>query len=64
MGCLAIGIFADGAYGNGWNGVADTVKRLLYGNVSQFFAQSVGFLTNIVYVGLIPFTIYAPQIYS
>jgi Amt family ammonium transporter len=50
-GVLALGIFADGAYGDGWNGVSGTVKGLLYGDASQFAAQLVGTLTNIVYVG-------------
>jgi Amt family ammonium transporter len=50
-GVLALGIFADGAYGDGWNGVSGTVKGLLHGDASQFAAQLVGTLTNIVYVG-------------
>jgi Amt family ammonium transporter len=50
-GVMALGIFADGAYGDGWNGVSGTVKGLLYGDASQFAAQLVGTLTNIVYVG-------------
>lgn len=57
-GCLALGLFADGTYGDGWNGVSGTVKGLLYGDPSQFVAQSVGVLSNIVYVGLISFVIF------
>jgi Amt family ammonium transporter len=48
-GVLSVGIFANGEYGAGWNGVvreamvsqygADGVRGLLYGDVSQFFAQ-------------------------
>ena len=30
-GCLALGLFADGTYGEGWNGVAGTVTGLFYG---------------------------------
>jgi ammonium transporter, Amt family len=47
-GVLAVGLFADGTYGNGWNGVAGNVKGLFYGDVGQFGAQlvdgAVGFL--------------------
>lgn len=57
-GCLALGLFADGTYGDGWNGVAGTVKGLFYGDASQFVAQCVGVLSNFVYVGLISLVIY------
>ncbi len=57
-GCLALGLFADGSYGDGWNGVAGTVKGLFYGDASQFIAQCVGVTANIVYVGAISFVIY------
>ena len=50
FGVLSVGIFADGAYGDGWNGVPGTVKGLLYGDASQFAAQCVGTLTCIVWV--------------
>jgi Amt family ammonium transporter len=50
FGVLSVGIFADGSYGDGWNGVPGTVKGLLYGDASQFAAQAVGTLTNIVFV--------------
>ena len=49
-GVIALGLFADGTYGDGWNGVAGTVKGLFYGDSGQFFAQCIGTLTNIVYV--------------
>ena len=48
-GVLALGIFANGQYGAGWNGVvrdefvkaygSDGVRGLLYGDASQLFAQ-------------------------
>lgn len=48
-GVLSLGIFANGQYGAGWNGVvrdsyvsaygSDGVRGLLYGDVSQFMAQ-------------------------
>ena len=49
-GVLSLGLFADGAYGDGWNGVPGTVKGLFYGDASQFAAQCVGTLTCIVFV--------------
>ena len=57
-GCLALGLFADGTYGDGWNGVTGTVKGLFYGDLSQFIAQCVGVFSNIIYVGLITFVIF------
>jgi Amt family ammonium transporter len=50
FGTLCVGIFADGAYGDGWNGVPGTVKGLLYGDGSQLVAQTIGVTTNIVFV--------------
>jgi Amt family ammonium transporter len=47
---LSLGLFADGAYGDGWNGVSGTVKGLFYGDASQFAAQCVGTLTCAVFV--------------
>jgi Amt family ammonium transporter len=49
-GVLSLGLFADGSYGDGWNGVPGTVKGLFYGDSSQFFAQCVGTLTCFVFV--------------
>jgi Amt family ammonium transporter len=57
-GCLALGLFADGTYGDGWNGVAGTVKGLFYGDPSQLLAEGIGVLTNVVYVGLISLLIF------
>ncbi|MGE5247890.1 MAG: ammonium transporter [Verrucomicrobiota bacterium] len=57
-GVLSLGLFADGAYGDGWNGVAGPVKGLFYGDASQFAAQCVGTLTNIVYVALIGYAVF------
>src|SRR5690242_3735780 len=51
FGAVALGIFADGAYGAGWNGVGAAeylgqagrgVTGLLYGDVSQFLCQLAG----------------------
>ncbi len=58
FGCLALGIFADGSYGDGWNGVAGTVKGLLYGDPSQLLAQCIGIASNFIYVGLFSIVIF------
>jgi len=42
-GCLSLGLFADGTYGNNWNAVPGYVKGLFYGGgMSQFWAELVG----------------------
>jgi Amt family ammonium transporter len=57
-GVLSLGLFADGTYGDGWNGVPGTVKGLFYGDAGQFVAQLIGTATNIVYVGLIGYAVF------
>jgi Amt family ammonium transporter len=51
LGGVALGIFADGTYGAGWNGVGAAsylgkagqgVTGLLYGDTSQFIVQLIG----------------------
>jgi Amt family ammonium transporter len=51
LGAVSLGIFADGTYGAGWNGVGATtylgtagqgVTGLLYGDSSQFLCQLMG----------------------
>jgi len=49
-GVLALGLFADGKYGDGWNGVPGAVTGLFYGDTRQFFAQCIGTLTCFVFV--------------
>lgn len=49
-GFLSLGLFADGTYGDGLNGVAGTVRGLFYGDVSQFGAQLVAFGANFIFV--------------
>ncbi|MDB4909614.1 MAG: ammonium transporter [Gemmatimonadetes bacterium] len=51
-GILALGLFADGTYGAGTNGVDGNVRGLFYGDGGQFIAEVIGGLTNIVAVGL------------
>jgi ammonium transporter, Amt family len=51
-GCLALGLFADGTYGEGWNGVAGTVTGLFYGGgLGQLTAQFIGVTSNLIFVG-------------
>lgn len=51
-GVVSVGIFADGAYGAGWNGVGATaaqgVSGILYGDASQLIAQLIGIVTVII----------------
>jgi Amt family ammonium transporter len=49
-GVLSLGLFADGSYGDGWNGVPGTVKGLFYGDGKQFLAELIGGLTCFVFV--------------
>lgn len=58
-GILALGLFADGTYGDGWNGVPGAVTGLFYGNAGQFVAQVIGGVTNIVAVGTLALAAYA-----
>jgi Amt family ammonium transporter len=57
-GCLALGLFADGTYGDGWNGVPGTVTGLFYGNSGQFFAQLIGVSANIIFVGALGWVVF------
>lgn len=49
-GVISLGLFADGSYGDGWNGVKGTVKGLFYGDGSQLAAQCIGVLVCFVFV--------------
>jgi Amt family ammonium transporter len=49
-GALAVGIFADGSYGDGWNAVAGPVRGILYGDPGQLIAQLIGISVNIIVV--------------
>ena len=46
MGVIALGLFADGTYGDGLNGVAGPVKGLFYGDASQLAAQSIAVMSR------------------
>ena len=49
-GVLALGLFADGTYGDGWNGVKGNVTRWFYGDPKQFLAEFIGGTTCIIFV--------------
>jgi Amt family ammonium transporter len=58
-GVLALGIFADGTYGAGWNGIAGNVKGLLYGDFSQFGAQVVDVVVGFAWAFGITYLLFA-----
>jgi len=49
-GVLSLGLFADGVYGDGWNGVPGGVRGLFYGDAGQFGAEAIGVVTCVVFV--------------
>jgi len=49
-GILALGLFANGTYGQGLNGVAYGVTGLFYGDAGQFLAEVIGILSNVAWV--------------
>ncbi len=49
-GIVATGLFANGVYGQGLNGVAKGVTGLFYGDGGQLVAECIGVLANILYV--------------
>lgn len=58
-GCLSLGLFADGTYGDGWNGVAGTVTGLFYGGgISQFVAELVGVVTCVITLSIISIVVF------
>lgn len=57
-GIIALGLFSDGAYGDGWNGVAGGVKGLFYGDGGQLIAELIGLAANIVYVGIMGYIVF------
>ncbi len=49
-GVIALGLFADGTYGAGSNGVGGAVRGLFFGDAGQFLAQIIGAVTCAVFV--------------
>src|SRR6185503_16378819 len=50
-GIVALGLFSNGTYGDGFNGVPGAVKGLFYGDSGQLYASLIGIGVNIAYVG-------------
>ncbi len=48
-GVIALGLFADGSYGDGLNGVAGGVRGLFFGDASQLLAQLIALVVLIVW---------------
>jgi Amt family ammonium transporter len=58
-GCLSLGIFADGTYGEGWNGVPGKVTGLLHGGgFGQLFAEIIGVTVCFVTLALLSLLVY------
>lgn len=48
-GMIALGLFADGTYGDGLNGVSGGVKGLFYGDAGQLAAQLIAVIVVIIF---------------
>ncbi len=57
-GVVSLGLFADGTYGDGYNGVTGGIRGLFYGDTKQFIAQLIGPIVNIIFVGIAFYIIY------
>ncbi|MBI5492713.1 MAG: ammonium transporter [Deltaproteobacteria bacterium] len=57
-GLLSLGLFADGTYGDGLNGVSGAVRGLFYGDASQFMAQLSGVAANFVFVFVVMYVFF------
>jgi len=49
-GLLAVGLFANGTYGAGWNGQPGGVTGLFYGGAAQLGAQAIGAVVCVAFV--------------
>jgi Amt family ammonium transporter len=57
-GMIALGLFADGTYGDGLNNIAGAVTGLFYGGASQFAAQVIGVVVNFIFVFVVMFVFF------
>ncbi len=58
-GCLSLGLFADGTYGDGWNGVPGKVTGLFYGGgLGQFWAELIGVTVCFVTLSILSLIVY------
>ncbi|HEV7888503.1 MAG TPA: ammonium transporter [Acidimicrobiales bacterium] len=58
-GLLAVGLFADGTYGAGLNGVAGGVKGLFYGDAGQLAAQVTNMVVLVVFCSVMTVTFFS-----
>jgi Amt family ammonium transporter len=62
-GVIAVGLFADGTYGTGWNGIGATathgVRGLFYGDAGQLWAQVIHVLIGFVWAWGITWIIFS-----
>lgn len=58
-GCLSLGLFADGTYGEGWNNVPGKVTGLFYGGgFSQLIAEAIGVTTCFITLSILSLIAY------
>ncbi|MBI5520778.1 MAG: ammonium transporter [Desulfovibrio sp.] len=57
-GMIALGLFADGTYGDKLNGVEGTVKGLFYGDPSQLVAQLIAVAVNFIFVFVVMYVFF------
>ncbi|HEX4343563.1 MAG TPA: ammonium transporter, partial [Verrucomicrobiae bacterium] len=58
-GCLSLGLFADGTYGDGWNAVPGKVTGLFYGGgMGQFWAELIGVTVCFVTLTILSVIVY------
>ncbi len=60
-GVVALGLFADGSYGAGWNGIDGGVAGLFYGDASQLGAQLLACVVILVVGGLLSYAFFKIQ---
>lgn len=60
-GVLALGLFADGTYGEGLNGIQGSVRGLFFGDAGQFAAQVIGAVVCAVFVLGLSFLFFKAQ---
>ncbi len=58
-GCISLGLFADGTYGEGWNGVPGKVTGLFYGGgLGQLEAEIIGVVVCFVTLSVLSLIVY------
>ncbi|HTL58859.1 MAG TPA: ammonium transporter [Candidatus Limnocylindrales bacterium] len=58
-GCLSLGLFADGTYGDGYNGVSGNVTGLFYGGgLKQLIAETIGVTTCFITLSVLAIVAY------